>query len=178
MTLPAHTVTVPLSAIGSFSPHFQVQLWLIWMSVAVRPNYSSLEARWSLNVSPKPASWQIVLCPSSNNLSLCIKNHIFISLCSICVLKFCECNQGWTFSGKYFLHAMSLYPLWIVLQLYVAPLNMNTESKLCFVVFCFLFFSECGRCSQSSDGQHATQWWHARWTHAPGLLSSKEKNLL
>lgn len=45
------------------------------------------------------------------------------------------------FCGKYFLHAMSLYPLQIVLELYVAPLNMNTESKLCFVVFVVFFQS-------------------------------------
>lgn len=47
------------------------------------------------------------------------------------------------------------------------------------MAFLFVFgLSECGGGAQSSDGQHATQRRHARRTHAPGLLPSKEKGLL
>lgn len=57
-------------------------------------------------------------------------------------------------------------------------------SSLCnFLFFCvqqdywektfFCIFPECGCCPQSSNGQHATKWWHAGRTHAPRFLSSK-----
>lgn len=54
--------------------------------------------------------------------------------------------------------------------LYLTRILRRREKKKS--IFCCVF-SECGRCSQSSDGQHATQWRHARRTHAPWLLSSK-----
>lgn len=52
------------------------------------------------------------------------------------------------------------------------PDGSAVDAKSCRVL---CFSPERGRCSQSSDGQHAAQRRHARWTHAPGLLSSKKE---
>lgn len=58
-----------------------------------------------------------------------------------------------------------VFPLFGALLLFsVAKLVLNSF---------FFCPPECGRCSQSSDGQHAAQRRHARRTHASGLLSSK-----
>lgn len=144
---------------------------------------SSLKAE-AVMFLPTPHPDKIVLFPSSNNVSLQPNNDILsvVGNCSICVQKnsvsvirlesfvaniFRTAYRSFIIFSK---HGILVTPCWLLF----CPV---TPAKSFFWLFSF-FFPECGRCPQPSDGQHATQRWHARRTYAPGLLSSKKRNFL